>query len=32
MSWIPDSYNRDYAYVNGFPILAGGFDVVILRN
>ena len=32
MSQIPDTYNRDCAYVNGFPVLDEGCDVVLLRN
>ena len=32
MSRIPHTYNRDCTYVNGFHILAEGFDVVIIRT
>jgi hypothetical protein len=32
MNRIPHTYNRDCAYVNVFPILAEGFDVVILKT
>jgi hypothetical protein len=32
MSRIPHTYNKECAYVNGLPILAEGFDVVILRT
>jgi hypothetical protein len=28
----PCNCNEDYAYANGFPVLAQGFDVVMLRT